>query len=200
MKGLNAILQLIDLHTEEVVMESESATGEGEYLVALPTDRDYALNVSADGYLFYSDHFSFQGRHSRKDPLRKNIPLERAEEGSAVVLNNIFFDTDSHKLKSTSVAELQKVIQFLMKNRALVVEISGHTDSTGNSDYNQVLSEKRAETVVDYLVAEGIPAERLIPAGYADRKPVADNATEMGRAMNRRTELRIIRVGPEKGD
>ncbi|MCK4748196.1 MAG: PD40 domain-containing protein, partial [Bacteroidales bacterium] len=113
MKGLRAVLQLIDLETEETVMEIESIPGEGEYLISLPTDMDYALNVSADGYLFYSDHFTFSGLHSRTDPLLKDIPMDRIIVGSSVVLNNIFFDSDSHELLPASIAELNKVYGFL---------------------------------------------------------------------------------------
>lgn len=194
MKGLEAVMQLIDLQTEETVMELASHEGEGDYLISLPTDRDYALNVSADGYLFYSDHFTFTGLHSRKDPLLRDIPLERFIVGSSVVLHNIFFETDSHELLPASRAELNKVSQFLKLNPSIEVEIGGHTDNTGSVEHNQKLSEQRAKRVVDYLVEKGIDAEKLKPAGYGHRKPVAENSTEEGRAQNRRTELKIIQI------
>jgi len=194
MRGVGARIELIDLGTERVVMEVHSEPGRGDFLVPLPTDRDYALNVSAEEYLFYSDHFTFSGRFSRKEPFRKDIPLERIDVGSSVVLNNIFFDTESHELRPASVAELNRVCSFLKDNPRISVEISGHTDSTGNRQYNQELSEQRASAVVSYLIYCGIGESRLTAAGYADRIPVADNATEAGRALNRRTELKIIRV------
>ena len=194
MKGLGAVIQLIDLETEEVVMETPSAPGEGDYLVSLPTDRDYALNVSAEGYLFYSDHFAFSGEHSRKKPFRRDIPMERIIVGSSVVLNNIFFETDSHQLLPASVAELNRVVDFLVNNPSLAVEIGGHTDSTGTTGHNQELSEKRATAVVQYLSEKGIAANRLVSAGYGDREPVVGNDTEEGRASNRRTELKIIQI------
>lgn len=194
MKGLGAVIQLIDLETGEVVMETPSEPVEGDYLVSLPTDRDYALNVSAEGYLFYSDHFAFSGVHSRIEPFRKDIPMERIIVGSSVVLNNIFFASDSHQLLPASMAELNKVAAFLGDNPSLAVEIAGHTDSTGTSGHNQTLSEKRAAAVVEYLAGMGIATPRLKPAGYGDRKPVADNDTEEGRALNRRTELKIIQI------
>jgi outer membrane protein OmpA-like peptidoglycan-associated protein len=196
MKGLEAVLQLIDLQTDETVMELVSHEGEGDYLISLPTDRDYALNVSADGYLFYSDHFTFTGLHSRKDPLLRDIPLERFSVGSSVVLHNVFFETDSHELLPASRTELNKVYQFLQLNPSLEVEIAGHTDNTGSAEHNQTLSEQRAQAVVDYLVGKGIDPKKLKPAGYGHRKPVAENVTEEGRAQNRRTELKIIQVLP----
>ncbi len=194
MKGVSALVQLIDLETEEVVVESPSFPTEGDYLVTLPTDRDYALNVAADGYLFYSAHFAFRGEHSHKDPFRRDIPLERVEVGSSVVLNNIFFDSDSHVLLTGSMAELNRVFIFMEENPDLAVEIAGHTDSTGSAKHNQDLSQKRAEAVVEYLFSKGIETDRLISTGYGDRKPVGSNDIEEGRAINRRTELTIIEI------
>ena len=195
MKGLGAVIRLIDLESEEVVMETASAPGEGDFLVSLPTDRDYALNVSAEGYLFYSGHFSFTGQHSRTEPFRRDIPLERIEVGSRMILNNIFFDVDSHELLPSSMAELNRLTQFLRENPSLAVEIGGHTDNTGTPRYNQELSERRAGAVVDYLEGMGISPERLHPTGYGDRVPVAENDTGEGRAQNRRTEMKIIEKG-----
>jgi outer membrane protein OmpA-like peptidoglycan-associated protein/Tol biopolymer transport system component len=194
MKGLSAVIQLIDLETEEVVMETASGPGEGDYLVSLPTDRDYALNVSAEGYLFYSAHFSFTGEHSHKEPFRRDIPMEKIGIGSSVVLNNIFFNTDSHQLLAASLAELNRVAAFLNENPSLAVEIGGHTDSTGSAEHNQELSEKRAGAVVDFLKGKGIQPSRLYPAGYGDREPVSGNDTEEGRAQNRRTEMKIMKI------
>jgi len=194
MKGLKALMQLIDLETEETVMELESHAGEGDYLISLPTERDYALNVSADGYLFYSAHFSFAGMHSLGEPLHRDVPLDPVRVGSMVVLRNIFYATDSYELKPESRAELERVYDFLSQNPAVGVEISGHTDNTGTPEYNQELSEQRAQRVVDYLLDKGIEPERLKAAGYGETRPVSGNDTEEGRAMNRRTELKIIHI------
>jgi hypothetical protein len=191
MKGLRALIRLIDLETEEVIVEIPSTGEEGDYLVPLPGGRDYALNVSAEGYLFHSGHFSLKGQYSRIEPYRLDIPLERIHVGSSVVLYNIFFDTDSHALLPSSLAELNRVLLFLEENPAISVEISGHTDSTGSTGYNQELSEKRAAAVRDYLVGQGIGASRLKATGYGASLPLADNETEEGRAQNRRTELKI---------
>lgn len=192
MKGIQAVLQLIDLGTEKIVMELKSQPGKGDYLISLPTDRDYALNVSADGYLFYSGHFSFTGIHERKDPMRRDIPLERIVAGSTVVLHNVFFESDSFVLQQESVAELNKVYRFLKKNAGIEVEISGHTDDTGTPEHNQKLSEQRAASVVEYLTGRGIDRGRLVSKGYGAEKPLADNQTEEGRSRNRRTELKIL--------
>jgi len=194
MRGISAVLQLIDLETEEAVMELESYAGEGDYLISLPTDRDYALNVSADGYLFYSDHFTFTGIHTQAKPLQRDVPLQPVRVGSVVVLHNIFYATDSFVLEPASRVELNRVYDFLLLNPTIGVEISGFTDNTGSPEHNQLLSQRRAQSVVEYLVNRGIGNKRLKAAGYGEMKPLDDNDTEEGRALNRRTELKILGI------
>ena len=193
MKGLKAVMQLIDLKSGEALMELESHPGEGSYLISLPTDRDYALNVSAQGYLFYSEHFAFEGVHSRSEPQQRDVPLERVDVGSVVILHNVFYATGSAELEPESRAELIRVRDFLNENPAIGVEISGHTDNTGSPDFNQDLSEQRAKSVVDYLRELGVSEQRMQAEGYGEAHPEEENDSEEARAMNRRTELKITR-------
>jgi len=109
-----------------------------------------------------------------------------------VVLNNIFFDTDSDVLKDESKVELQKVLEFLDVNKSVRVEISGHTDNTGTESHNLELSRKRASAVVNYLVSNGTDPGRIESKGYGASQPVDTNDTEAGKAANRRTELKIL--------
>ena len=111
-----------------------------------------------------------------------------------VVLHNVFYETDSYGLEPESRVELDRVYDFLILNPSIGVEISGYTDNTGTPEHNQVLSEQRARSVVEYLVNKGIDSKRLDATGYGEMRPVADNDSEEGRARNRRTELKIIKV------
>jgi outer membrane protein OmpA-like peptidoglycan-associated protein len=191
-KGIKASFQLIDLKNGELVMEVNSNEGEGDYLVPLPAEKDYALIVSHPGYLFYSDNFNFSGEYSSMDPFLKDVPLKPVKSGEKIVLKNIFFGFDSYILEGKSTTELNVVVDFLTQNNMLKVEISGHTDNVGLQKYNQVLSEKRAKAVVDYLVENGINRSRLTFKGYGDLVPIKTNDSEEGRAENRRTELKLI--------
>jgi len=191
-KGIEATFQLIDLQTGDLVMESSSAPEEGDFLVSLPAGRNYALNVSKPGYLFYSDNFSFAGVYKLSDPFLKDVPLSPISAGEKVILRNVFYAFDSYEVQSESEAELGKIIEFMNLNPSVKIEISGHTDNVGNDQYNQVLSEKRARSVVDYLAAKGIHVDRLSYKGYGSSIPIATNDTEEGRSGNRRTELRIV--------
>ncbi len=104
-------------------------------------------------------------------------------------LYGILFDTDSARLRGESLPTLDEVVRLLGAEATWKLTIEGHTDSTGTLAHNQPLSEERAAAVTTYLVSKGVAAERLSSVGFGQAKPVADNATELGRAQNRRVEL-----------
>ena len=112
-------------------------------------------------------------------------------KAKAISLSGIYFHTDSAELKSESIAVLNATAETLRANPGVGVEIAGHTDSQGDAGYNQGLSERRAQSVRDYLVSQGVDGSRLSSAGYGETQPVADNSTSEGRAQNRRVELRV---------
>lgn len=189
---LEARFELIDLKTGKLIAESFSDKVNGEFLVCIPSNNDYALNVSKGGYLFYSENFSLTGQSTEIEPYIKNIPLQPVEIGESIVLKNVFFDTDKFDLKPESLIELNKLVDFLNKNNTLIIEISGHTDNQGKPDYNKQLSENRAKSVFEYLIGRGINQNRLSYKGYGDTRPVTTNETPEGRAENRRTEIKIL--------
>ncbi|TSA24260.1 MAG: hypothetical protein D4R67_12170 [Bacteroidetes bacterium] len=191
-KKLQAHFELSDLQRNQVAVQATSDPINGSFLVCLPTDRDYALNVSREGYLFYSDNFSLTGIRDQARPFLKNIPLQPVKVGETVVLKNIFFDTDKYDLKPTSYIELEKLLHLLKANPSLKIEISGHTDIRGSEEHNLELSENRARAVFNYLVTSGISSDRLTYFGYGFSRPIDTNDTDEGRANNRRTEFRII--------
>ena len=188
---LQARFELIDLKTGKTVMQSLSNKGNGEFLVCLPTNHDYALNVSKKGYLFYSDNFNLTGEYDLTEPVHKDIPLKPIKVGESVVLNNIFFETDKYDLKSKSRIELDKLYDLLRENPQISIEISGHTDNVGSEEYNMELSKNRAKAVFDYLVQKGIDPSRLSYKGYGETMPVDTNENAEGRQNNRRTEFKV---------
>ncbi|GAB1449238.1 OmpA family protein [Bacteroidota bacterium] len=191
LRKLSARVELIDLATGKSVVESYSNKASGEFLVSLQGNKDYALNVSAENYLFYSENFALKNQ-SATEPLELKVPLQPIKAGSKVVLKNIFFDTDKFTLKEESKVELEKLIQFLNANPKVRIEIGGHTDNTGDPKKNSTLSTNRAKAVLDYLVSKQIAANRLTSKGYAETQPISDNKTAEGRQQNRRTEFKIL--------
>lgn len=191
---LKARFELIDLETSKVIIQSYSDQVTGEYLVCLPINKNYALNVSKEGYLFYSANFSLKNLSDPSKPYKLDVPLQPIEVGKTTVLRNIFFDTDLFELKPQSIAELDKLVKFLKLNPTIKVEISGHTDNVGSFEHNTLLSQNRAKSVYEYLIAKSIVKDRLSYAGYSSSVPIDSNNTEFGRANNRRTEFKIISV------
>jgi len=191
-KPLVAKFELIDLETSKVVVESNSNSEKGEFLVSLPVNKNYGLNVSKEGYLFYSENFSLKDLKDISKPYLLNVGLQPVKTGEKVVLKNIFFETNSYQLKDESTAELKKLFALMQDNINLKIEISGHTDNVGDGVSNQRLSESRARSVYEYLATNGISTERLTYKGFGETAPVATNDTEEGRALNRRTEFMVI--------
>jgi hypothetical protein len=190
-KMLVAEYELINLSTGKTAYTSMT-DGNGNFLVCLPSGYNYGLNVSRNGYLFYSENFMFEGRHTVMEPFQKKILLSPLKVGEKMLLANIFYEVDSWQLKKESMAELNRLCNLLKDNKELKIEIGGYTDATGTDEHNLSLSEKRALSVVEFLVSNGISAERLKYKGFGNTSPVGDNVTFEGRKLNRRTEVQII--------
>lgn len=188
---LEAAVEIIDLQKNNPVYQDYSSVDAGEFFATLSAGKNYGLNISREGYLFYSDNFSLIGLKDKK-AFNLSVALSPIEVGNKVILKNIFFDTNKFELKAESKAELQKLIEFLQLNKTIKIEISGYTDDVGNHQTNVVLSEKRANSVYQYLSANGIIASRLVYKGYGEAQPIAPNTSEENRAQNRRTEFMII--------
>ncbi|WP_158027192.1 OmpA family protein [Labilibacter marinus] len=189
---LSASFELRDIFSGKLAAQAMSTDFSGEFLVCLPVDGSYALSVSKKGYLFYSDHFEMDSSASVNDPMVLDIYLKRIQVGEQIVLNNIFFETDSYELKNESEIELAKVLVFLNENEQTKIQVLGYTDNVGSAEYNQRLSKQRAQQVYQYLINKGIDVSRLSYKGEGMNNPVATNDTEEGRAKNRRTEMKIV--------
>jgi len=189
-KPIEASIELVDNKKNIVIASFLSNSSTGKYLVSLPAGINYGIAVKAEGYLFYSANFDLPDS-SKFTSVEKNVALQPIDIGSRIVLRNIFFDFNKATLRDESTAELDRLINLLTTYSKLKIEISGYTDNKGSADYNQKLSESRAKSVVDYLVAHGIPSARLTFKGYGKDDPIATNDTEDGRQQNRRTEFKI---------
>jgi OmpA-OmpF porin, OOP family len=188
---LAANIELVNINSNTLESLVESDSINGRYLIVLTEGAEYGLYVSKPGYVYKSLSFNYSAVQDF-EPIVVNIELEKIRKGSVVILNNIFFDLDKYELKEKSRAELTKVVRFMTSNPDVRIEVSGHTDNVGATDYNFVLSEKRARAVTDYLIHSGINRTRIISKGYGASMPVGDNSTEHGRQLNRRIEFKIL--------
>jgi outer membrane protein OmpA-like peptidoglycan-associated protein len=189
-KPIKAEIELVDLQSGRSYKSSQS-DADGNYMLCLPSDAEYALTVGKKNYLFYSENIHLKQEGSI---LLKNFKIQAIEVGEQVRLDNIFFELEAYKLKDESATELNKIIQFMESNPFLVVEIGGHTDNSGSKNYNLDLSEQRAASVKNALVQRGLKSNRIQIRGYGMSEPLNSNSSEEERSINRRTELKIIAV------
>ena len=182
----------VQLYNDEGVQFFNGTSSQYTGRVRLMTDlSDIRVAAYKKGYVPYS------GGISRLDylaaplhgPKVAYIELVPVRTGSRFALNNILFELDESTLRLESEKELALLFRMLVDAPKLQATIIGHTDNQGNQSYNQSLSEARAEAVLKWLIAKGIPSERLQSEGRGMDEPISSNDTERGRALNRRTEI-----------
>ncbi|MDP3906188.1 OmpA family protein [Novosphingobium sp.] len=128
------------------------------------------------------------------------VDVTTTDDGKAILVNlpdGVTFDVASYTLKPQFRATLTQVAQSLNEYPNSLIDVYGHTDSTGSDAYNQTLSENRARTVANYLISQGVSASRIRSHGFGETMPVASNATAEGRTLNRRVEIKIVPVTQE---
>ena len=180
-------VKVMDAETKqllEVKVEKDIAT------VTVEIGKAYKFAANALGYTFFSRGFKPDTADVFKDRLKK-VPLAVLKKDAVVQLQDITFETGKADLKSDSNEELDRLVSLLEGNQTIKVEISAHTDDVGNDDSNLKLSEKRAKTVVDYLISKNIKADRMTAKGYGENQPLVANDTDENKAKNRRVQFKI---------
>ena len=191
-QGLPSTVELTDVNTRNVVSKLQTDE-DGNYLVTLPVGKDYAFNVSRKGYLFYSENYNISAT-APDSVFQADIALQPIEANAHIILKNVFFDSKKTELKPESITELDNVVRLMNQNPNIKILISGYTDNVGKPSDNLNLSKGRAVAVVNYLLNKSVKNERLSFKGMGEANPVADNKTEQGRALNRRTELSVVSI------
>lgn len=191
-KPLNVKVQIKDLATRKPVFDDSTDPETGAFLATMPIGGAYGLSISKEGYLLHSENFMLKDEQMSQ-PFSITLTLQKIGLGKKEVLKNIFFDTNEYVLLQESKIELDDLIDFLSENTGLEIEMQGHTDNVGSDSANQILSENRAKSVYTYLIENGVNSARLSFKGYGASSPIADNDTEAGRKLNRRTEFKITK-------
>ncbi len=189
-----ATIELIEL-SSGTVLSTALTDEQGQFLTALPLGNDYAMTINKTTYLFHSENFALAESNTIAEPFQLNIELQSIpaeivttiEKAKPIILKNVFFETGSAELLSTSLIELDRLKNLLVDNLQLNIQINGHTDNVGSEGDNQSLSTKRAKAVQDYLIKEGIANSRLRYKGFGESQPIASNDTVDGKRTNRRT-------------
>ncbi|KUG24771.1 outer membrane protein [hydrocarbon metagenome] len=157
-----------------------------------------AISVSRDGFVIrvktWNDTKIFGiGGYWFAEAEKLEIKKEEIQVGQTIELKNVFFAFNKWDLLPESYPELNKVVEFLKENPTVEIELAGHTDNIGADAYNMELSDKRANSVRTYIVAQGISESRLRAKGYGKTKPIAPNEYDWGREKNRRVEFTILK-------
>ena len=167
----------------------------GYYETEITPGLNYRLTPSATGYDGFTEAFDARDVEPGSKAVQ-NLRVTRAfsvTDTTPFVLRNVLFDYDKADLKPESMTELDRLVKFLKENPSVRIEVGAHTDAQGNDAYNLNLSDRRAKSVMDYLVTQAIDRRRLSSRGYGETAPIASNDSEEGRALNRRVEFRIVR-------
>ena len=188
---LDAVVSYETLDGKEVgKVQTDPTTG--EYTIALPAGQEYQYIAKVKGYLPISENVDLTNQKESKSFINDMI-MAPVKEKAEIVLNNVFFAFDSYDLLESSKSELNRMVEVMKDNSQIEVVIIGHTDSTGPEEYNQMLSEKRAQSVVNYLTNNGIKKERLEYLGKGESEPAYPNDTRENRAKNRRVNFKLER-------
>jgi len=181
------------LETNEEVGVASSNPEDGTYKIILPAGMEYSFMASKKGIITVSENIDLKNI-KKYDEIERNLYLTPIQVGQTVHLNNLFFVTGKSEISKWSHPELKRLIDVLKENKAIEIEISGHTDNVGSDKINNKISLERAESVKTYLVKAGIKANRLTAKGYGEAKPYVSNKTAEGRKKNRRVDFTILKL------
>ncbi len=167
---------------------SEISDDKGKFKITLPNGSEYEIKIkSFDQDMNYTAVNIADADYDMEFDIVISYELPKT-----YTLKDVHFDTGKAILKPSSYKSLNELAEFMQYKKTLKIELAGHTDSDGDADKNLVLSQRRAETVRNYLIKKGVQGNRLIAKGYGETQPVASNSTPEGKRLNRRTEVRII--------
>lgn len=204
----NTKVSLVDSNGD--VMQDFVTGNDGKFLFRVYENETYDLVGETDGYLVKRQPYSTQGKGVDPSTLKDLVTnitldtlmvLDKIELNKIFVLENIYYEFNEYFITKTAAKELDKLAQILSDNPEIKIELSSHTDSVASVEYNHELSQKRAESAVNYLIQRGISPDRMIAKGYGELRPIARNTNpdgtdnKAGRDKNRRTEFKILEIG-----
>ena len=192
-QALNATVSLKNSTDGRTLLPIPVATGIYRFDISEKQASDYIMTVQQNGYVYKSLEVSVPAAAQEPQEFRRKVALSPIVAGYRKVLDFVYFDFNSIRLREESQDELNRLKDFMMSNMGTSIEIAGHTDNIGTRSYNKSLSQARAQAIVNFLIQEGVNIERVIAKGYGESDPIASNDDEKdGRELNRRVEMRVL--------
>lgn len=179
--------------TQNSIIRSQSHDGDGAFIMQLDNESDFSISGKKANYLSNIESISTKGlNRSTTLYVKLELAVEDASAGTKIVLDKIYFETGKSVINTSSSSDLNRLVLFMNDNPTVKLEISGHTDNVGKPTSNLILSQKRADAVLNYLISKGIGKERISAKGMGQTQPIADNTTADGRSQNRRVEIKVV--------
>ena len=192
-EALDATVSLKNSTDGRTLLPVPVATGIYRFDISEEQASDYIMTVQQNGYVYKSLEVSVPAAAQEPQEFRRKVALSPIVAGYRKVLDFVYFDFNSVRLREESQDELNRLRDFMLSNIGTSIEIAGHTDNIGTRSYNKSLSQARAQAIVNFLIQEGVNIERVIAKGYGESDPIASNDDEKdGRELNRRVEMRVL--------
>ncbi len=188
----NLIVNIVDSEGKQINVENLN-TNIGFFEFILTEKKQFFLKVRSKNYITQTVLLDMNVDENSVE-ITKEILLSPVELGKTIQLENVLFERSQAILLQSSYKELDKLAEFMLENPKIEIELSGHTDNSGNATLNLELSEKRVLKVMQYLIEKGIDESRIAGKGYGGSKPIANNDNEMTRKLNRRVEFKITKM------
>jgi outer membrane protein OmpA-like peptidoglycan-associated protein len=191
-KPMQAVVTYYELGSKKVLGKATSNIETGAFTIALPKGRKYCFNAQHEGFISVNANTDATVLDTYKEE-NIDLYLSPVKTGQSVVLHNLFFVSDEHRILPESFPELDKLHDLLVEHPEMKIEISGHTSINSSGEkYNHDLSTGRAEAVKKYLISKGISEKRITAKGFGFSKPIYTDKTEAHQALNRRIEFVIV--------
>lgn len=163
----------------------------GQFVIQLPSGDVYDIRIQSIGDEIEYNTLEIPAVKPGEFFQEAELLIEY-DPGTTFSFTNLQFETAKSDLKAISYSHLKNLVEIMKRKKDIQIQIAGHTDSDGEENANQLLSQKRAESVKNYLISQGIEANRIVAKGFGESHPIANNATPQGKAQNRRTEISVL--------
>ena len=190
---LEAEVQIFNAEDDKLIDQSNSIKGLYDKKLLFDSKTKLVVSIKKEGYIFQDISIKIDPASQQNRTITRTITMEKPVVGSKYVLRNLYYDFDKADLRKESHTELNNLLRLLQDSPNMKIEIGSHTDDMGSKEYNYNLSQRRAQSVANWLIEKGINTSRMIPKGYGEDEPLVSNDDEKeGRELNRRTEIKIL--------
>ncbi|MFY0688126.1 MAG: OmpA family protein [Cyclobacteriaceae bacterium] len=191
MAGVDVIVERLP---DGIKLGSTRSKEDGSYTFSLRPGAMFGISAEKDGFLAVNENLDLNDT-KKSESISMDLKLAQIEVGGPIVMNNIFFAFNKAELRTASYSELERILKYILDGTIKKIEISGHTDSIGSEEVNLRMSQRRANSVMEYFVNNGVDRSVIDAKGYGESQPIDTNETKEGQQNNRRVEFKVLDAG-----